>query len=334
MPRLHAVNFPNNPDTWGVTMYNEAFKLKMFQPVLGQTDSVNQLTLVMDRLSAGEEMLQKDVAFMGPQELQIAVSMAADQCGINPENIRKLKIWYRRYIQFCVQNSIPGVTDHSKSIDFFKWADMASHAYKDPQDLSRALDGAFPPAREETVHNLYRCAFWLLYMGLRTDDITKVRKQDVDFVNMRVSFEDSYYRIYEESVEAFRVARDCPEFTLYHKISIPKGSYTTRVKRIESPMLFVGARCELNKRVLMGAVNDALADAYNRGLIDKQVPTWDTWRSGWFYRLYRDELKQFQPDFRAMIMAQGRAMSHVYKDTVRAYANTYKAWKEAFGWRT
>ena len=196
-------------------MYNEQVK-EWFVSEYSKTESMrNSLHVMFEAVGKYEEEYGKDFCQMNAEELSHLLSGVV---GYRSKSKRARISSLRSYAQWCVDNNIPGATLEILNIDFdslgldkFRRQTVAS-----PQHLQRYLDSIFEKETEDTVDVVYRCFFWLAYMGImKEEDALKVDVSDVDFEDMAIHFNGKDYPFYREAIPAIR---KCATLTLFRFI--------------------------------------------------------------------------------------------------------------------
>ena len=60
---------------------------------------------------------------------------------------------------------------------------------KNPEQLDSILNAVFKPVNKNTIDNVYRCAAWLLYCGIKKTDLSSIKAEHIDVKNCRINYE-------------------------------------------------------------------------------------------------------------------------------------------------
>lgn len=107
----------------------------------------------------------------------------------------------RKYVRWCgsMWFTTSSACDEIK-IDMSKY--MSKNMVSSPQHLARILDESFKPLEDKSVDCIYRCVFWMAFVGVPHDHLTELRAKDFDLPNRILRYKGSCYDLPVESIRA------------------------------------------------------------------------------------------------------------------------------------
>lgn len=209
-------------------------------------------------------------------------------------------IRFRKYAKWRIANDLP-CSDAVFRLEADRTIAMRESMVPSPNHLARVLDATFDDPVIGSIDVIYRVFLWMGFSGLNDIDAIKVTDNELDFSSMVIRHSEKTYPIYNEAKYDFRIACDLREF------SENKRSR----KRIDGHEIMRGKE---NKRaqplevILVKTIRPTLArklEAADRENQKSALPldlgfdlTFNRiYMSGFFYRLYQQELNGNPPDF-------------------------------------
>lgn len=199
----------------------------------------------------------------------------------------------KKYLQWCLQNNIPGAIDSLKDVDKILGYDkLRTHTVANPRHLQMYLDTIFNPESENGVDNTFRCYFWLAYGGMAEEDIFTVTVNDIDLRNMIVKYKTTEIPIYKEAIQAFR---NCVELDAFQVDGGVGSKYL--IPRVTGSLLLRGTKGETKIQGFRVSLSRCSKKAIDFGKTDMKLSYFRVWLSGLFYRMHENEQIGIEPDF-------------------------------------
>lgn len=327
-------------------MYNQSQK-EWFVSECSKTESMRtSLHVMFEALGKFEEEYGKDFCQMNKEELETVLS---EIVGYRSKSKRARSSFLRSYSQWCVDNNIPGACLAVMDVDFdtvgldkFRRQTVAS-----PQHLQRYLDTVFEKESEDTVDVVYRCFFWLAYMGvMKEEDALLIDESDVDFENMAIHFNGKDYPFYREAIPCIKKCATLKSFRLIHPNYDPVSK-----PRAEGSALLRGTHDVMTVQVFRSAI--CAKAKMKKFLTEKQKDdksldlslSFDrVWLSGRFFTMLESERSGMSVDFRYLAeefmagkeynLSSGRNLIGAKTRRMASdYQKDYERWKQAYSVR-
>lgn len=184
--------YNNHQNVRRFTMYNIDQKSQFIEYVLvsckGKDIKTKRSSLInfFNRLEEIENELEKDFAEFNYEEIKIALSVL---CKRSVNYQRSILSQLRQYIEWAIdlniskdsENRLIGIT--TDDIDFsisYKFSMV-----KDEDQLVENLDLVLNPMKNDTIHNMYRGIFHLLFNGVNLKEALELKNADVDLINKK-----------------------------------------------------------------------------------------------------------------------------------------------------
>lgn len=324
-------------------MYNQELKEQFVSEHSKDEGKREVLHTLFGALGKHEERLGKDFCQMNAEELRQVVP---EIIGIRSSSRSTRKMTLHTYCQWCVDRGVPGSGMAIQEVDFNDLGTdkLRRQSVANPQHLQRYMDTIFEKETEETVDLVYRCFFWLAYIGImRDEDALNVDVSDVDLDAMAIHFGGRDYPMCMESIYCIKKCATLQEFRFLHP------NYEPRVKsRVPGTKLLRGLigtislpkfRCVINRKIRLahtlqdGEKKDPSLDlslSYNR-----------VWLSGRFYTMLENERAGMSVDFTYLaeeFMEERKYDLSERKETfstlrgriARNYRRDYERWKSVY----
>lgn len=251
----------------------------------------------------------------------------------------------REYVRWCVDNHIDGATLAIMNVDFGSVGldKMRRQSVANPQHLQRYLDSIFEKESEGTVDVVYRCFFWLAYMGvMREEDALSIDVSDVDFEDMAIHFNGRDYPFYREAIPSIKKCVTLESFRYIH----PKYNPTVK-ERAHGTKLLRGFSDTLSLQAFRNMIcrkekarKSLLAGAEEDRSLDLSLSFDRVWLSGRFFSMLENERSGMSVDFTYLAeefmegkeynLSSGRNTIEAKKRWIaRDYLRDYEQWKLA-----
>lgn len=324
-------------------MYNAELKERFVSAYSKDESKREPLYVMFEALGKCETKMGKDLCQMNEEELDQVLS---EIVGYRYSSKRTRSSSLRAYVRWCVDNHIDGATLAIMNVDFGSVGldKMRRQSVANPQHLQRYLDSIFEKESEETVDVVYRCYFWLAYMGvMREEDALSIDVSDVDFEDMAIHFNGRDYPFYREAIPSIKKCAALESFRYIHpkyspvvKERAPGTKLLRGLKDTLSPQVFRNTICkkEKERKFLTTAMgNDKsleLSLSFNR-----------VWLSGRFFSMLESERSGMSVNFTYLAeefmdgkeydLSSGRNLIGAKKRQVaRDYLRDYERWKLAY----
>lgn len=324
-------------------MYNQELKEQFVSAYSKNESKRKSLYNIFEAVGKYEEKLSKDFCQMNEEELSHVLQ---ELMGYRARSKSTRGSSLRAYARWCFDNQIPGATQAMESVDFDRVGldKMRRQSVASPQHLQRYLDSVFEKESEETVDVVYRCFFWLAYMGvMKEEDALSIDVSDVDFEDMAIHFNGKDYPFYREAVPSIKKCATLESFRYVHpnydpvlKERAPGTKLLRGLKDTRSLQVFRNTICrkERERKFLPAAIKDDKS-------LDLSLSFDRVWLSGRFFVMLENERSGMSVDFTYLAeefmegkeynLSSGRNLIGAKKRQVAGdYLRDYEQWKLAY----
>ena len=264
--------------------------------------------------------------------------MIDEVAGLRSKSAWSRLIVLKDYCRWCIATGVFGACEGMFSIDSVGLKKVRTRMVSNPMHLKRYLDSIFEDDSMETVDCIYRCCFWLMYMGYDEDVLTEINTSDVDLSNATVNVAGNQVRMYQESMESFYNAVTLRSFRFVHPNYSDKVIYRDRAP---GNRLIRGIRGAPTKNAIRSELAKRSRIAYDEGKTDIKLSMQRAKLSGIFFRKYELELAGYGVDFtdiaedfigdKVYKLDSGRnTQEYKHKKIASEYLEDYQRWKAAF----
>lgn len=264
--------------------------------------------------------------------------MIEDLVGLRVKSKWKRIILLKEYVNWCIAIGFPGACDGMLKIESVGLKKVRTQMVSGPMHLQKYLDEIFEPEQEETVDNIYRCCFWLSYMGVDEEDIVAIKCSDIDLLKRILYYKGEEIELYHVSVPAFSNAARLTEFRFKHPnyadkiVMRERAQGDTLIRGIRNAPSTMAIRSELSRRS-----KKAIEDGSTQSRISLQRAR----LSGMFYKKYELERAGCTVSFEDVAdsfigdkvykLDRGRNTQDAKKRQImNDYLQDYQRWKAAF----
>lgn len=124
-----------------------------------------------------------------------------------PESSRFTILTYiRKYTSWCIRN---GRSASDGAVLLYRPSGLdetRSDMVANPTGLQSVLDSVYSPESSMTLSVVYRCFAWCAFSGVPIEDTVCLTSESIDFGERLIRHGSHTYRLYAESVPAFKVA--------------------------------------------------------------------------------------------------------------------------------
>lgn len=272
-------------------MYNEEQKRNFINSYTDKASTVLNCTAFFQIIEPYETKWGADICTRPREDI---VKVLEATTGIRSVTKTARVSILKKYLQWCLQNEIPGAINGLDGVDKILGYDkLRSHTVANPRHLQMYLDSVFNPEDELGVDNTFRCYYWLAYGGMDEEDIFTTTIKDVDFRNMVVKYRTTEIPIYKEAIPAFR---NCVELDAFQVDPNGTGSkYMT--PRTTGALLLRGTKGDIKSQSFRVSLSRSSKRAIDFGKTDLKMSYFRAWLSGLFYRMHENEQIGIEPDF-------------------------------------
>ncbi len=324
-------------------MYNQELKEQFVSAYSKNESKRRSLYNIFEALGKYEEKLSKDFCQMNDEELNYVLQ---ELMGYRARSKTTRGSSLRAYARWCFDNQIPGAMRSMESIDFDRIGldKMRRQSVASPQHLQRYLDSVFEKESEGTVDVVYRCFFWLAYMGImKEEDALSIDISDVDFEDMAIHFNGKDYPFYREAIMSIKKCATLESFRYLHpnyepviRERAPGTKLLRGFKDVPSIHAFRNTICRKEReRKFCTAVMK------NDKSLDLSLSFDRVWLSGRFFVMLENERSGMSVDFTYLAeeFMEGRKydLSHSRnligakkRQVARDYLRDYEQWKQAY----
>lgn len=236
--------------------------------------------------------------------------------GISNEHKKLLLLSVLNYKSWYSDNFTP--EDNSRSLNKFHEMSLEIDHIKNtsvssPHYLNKFLACIFPPIKDNTSDNIYRCACWLIYMGIENEDIYNISISDIDLKNRVVNYKGKSIEIYNESIDVFK---SCVQSKSFNVMSGSRNNRLVSMPRKEGDKLLRNTNLNSNDENynFMKVYKDVLSQKIKKSGTSKDLSAWDIRVSGIFYRIARAELDLgIEPDFSCFSKSKRTKYRYLYE---------------------
>lgn len=323
-------------------MYNAELK-ERFVSAYSKDESKRKILYTMfGALEKCEEKLGKDFCQMNHEDLN---QVLPEIVGYRFRSRYSRSALLRAYCQWCVDNHVEGASMEVANVDFGELGieKMQRQSVANPQHLQRYLDCIFEKESEETVDVVFRCYYWLAYMGIMNEeDALALDVSNVDFEDMTVRIGEKEYPFYREAVPSLRKCATLQSFRYIHPfydvVRKDRAPGTKLLRGLSGDgsakaiRVVVCRKAREKKYAPAGIENDK---AMNLSLSYTRV-----WLSGRFYDMLEKERAGMSVDFTYLAeefmagktynLSSGRnSLDAKVRWYAKEYQRDYERWKQA-----
>lgn len=318
-------------------MYNEKLKNDFVEYFRQKrpNDAVEFCISTFDACEGFENEWNADLCTRNAEQL---APMIEEIVGLRVKSKWKRIILLKEYVNWCIAIGVPDVSDGMLKIESVGLKKVRTQMVSSPVHLQKYLDEIFEPEREETVDNIYRCCFWLSYMGVAEEDIVSIKCSDVDLPKRVLYYKGEEIELYHVAVPAFKNAATLTAFRFKHP------NYNDKVilrDRAEGDLLIRGIRNAPSTMAIRSELSRRSKKALEEGNTQSRVSLQRAKLSGVFYKKYELERAGCQVDFedvaeefigdRIYKLDLGRNTQDAKKRQImNDYLQDYQRWKAAF----
>ena len=201
----------------------------------------------------------------------------------------------RDYLDWCIEN-VPGTTKEFGNLQFNPTEQRKKIYVMNPAELNETLNKVLSPVSDEGFNLIIRGAIWLVFMGVRPDDIVKIKKSDYDPVSRVINFEGVVFEVFPVACEVFDKLSSLEELNYTNSNALYQGK-TIKRKRAERDEILTGFRGISDKSLYM-------IEFRRRCDTNKIECEWSytsIFNSGSFFRAYQFEQQFGELDYNMMV---------------------------------
>lgn len=258
-------------------------------------------------------------------------------CGLRQTSVVSQRSMLRSYVKWCGESGVSGVTDAAFALPNPGLEKVRRQTLKNPRHLQAFLNAICDPESDETSDNNFRSYYWLAYAGMDSEEILRVRRDEVDFDRMLVRHGGSEYPLYREALPALRNAATLTAYLYRHpNYGADKIAYRDRVP---GDLLMRGIKAVPSIAVMRVGLSRRNRRALDEGKTDLDLSYYRIWLSGVFYRMLEDELAGMPVDFvdfvndrlgdfQYQLKPGGNTQEYKRRKLAESYCADYERWKQ------
>ena len=316
-------------------MYNEERKKKFIRDYTGSLNTANVAETIFNAIEKYETAWGADLCTKSTDALQPVID---EITGLRSRSKWMSLIILKEYVKWCLAMKVPDACDGMLHIETVGLNKVKKQMVANPLHLQNYLNAIFDSEYEETIDNVYRCYFWMAYMGIDEEDVSAITTEDVNLNNYSVHYRDNDIPMYRESIKAFE------NVTLLNSFLYKHPNYEIRRNRVEGNTILRGIKTDADVMTLRRVVSLRRNEKDDNGLrsvkTDQQLSFYRVRMSGLFYRMSERERAGIPVDFSeaAVRLMEGKEYSlhgrekliHRQNRIERDYMEDYQRWKLAF----
>ena len=313
-------------------MYNEDLKLKFANTI----DSLYTRELCLStfkRVYKFENKCNKDIFEMAENEISEVLNHLVLVRGGTTNKSPQINI-LENYVKWCIENNINNSNDNIFKVSIDSSDRIKEVMVKNPEQLDSILNAVFKPVNKNTIDNVYRCATWLLYCGIKKADLSNIKAEHIDVKNCRINYESEVYELYPQSIDSIESCINLKEFTIIHP------SYLGIDNRYDGESILRTTTGDIKPDTLQQLINRKINAAAKNGISVIHLKIDKIRLSGIFYKAYVYESKGVPIDFYSIVsremkgktysVSKKNSMKTITLDRAREYMAEYVRWKNVF----
>ena len=322
-------------------MYNEDIKQKFIGNYTRSSSMQKLCEVVFNKVAKYEEEWDADVCSKTAEELQPMVDSIV---GFRSRSKWSTLVILKAYTKWCIGEGVPYACDGMLKINSVGVSNLKTKMVSFPMSLQNYLNDVCAPESLQATDNIYRCFYWLAYMGMAEEDIMNVKTSDVNFETLTITFNGKTYDIYKEALPALKNCVNLTSFYFNHPNYTAKQVWKPRV---DGDLLLRGIRGSSTVKSMRTALVKLVYDytKTNTPVVKKtkmQLSYHRVWLSGVFFRMYEKEMSGQEVDFSpaALQFMEGREYNYENsggknqnikkREIAKDYLEDYQRWKLAF----
>lgn len=323
-------------------MYNSELKSKFIAEYTSAIEMAKSCVTFFDFTEKFEAQRSADLCTFSAADLQqVADNMMTARSGGSRTRLSIL----RKYLIWCMSHGIDGARNEFQKIIVSNLDKIKRSMFSGPLQLQKFLNSALSPESEQQTDNCTRCIFWLIYGGMKIENLNRVLVSDVKLEDMIVSYDGDEYPIYREGMAAFKNCKRLTQF-LYTHHSAAGNDYEVMRDRCAGKELIRGVRSVPSIATIRSLITKTSVQSSESTGVEVRYSNYNVWLSGLFFRMYETEQYVGHISFigAANDLVQGK--KYKYGDVTeekrktldfarrnnyaKQYLMDYQNWKDAF----
>ena len=309
-------------------MYNEKLKRRFIESYTGSESTAGFCERLFETVARDEEKAGADICTWSSEALSPVLERISRIRSIDRQpHLYVLK----KYAKWCAENGVEGATLNLCGASVTGLSKIREYMVSGPEDLQNYLNAVFESEAEQSTDSVYRCAYWLAFMGVDKEDAVELHRSDVDLTGRVLNCRDRKIALYDLSLDAFR---NCALLT----------AFRYREKwwpRMSDTMLLSAVKAVYTTDKLKVAMSSKAKKAADAGLTSKRLSYERVEQSGLFYRMKEREMAGYGADFSEATEAfmrgreykldkNGGTIESIRGRILSDYEKDYRQWKTAF----
>lgn len=316
-------------------------KLKANKPSM-----ITRAEMALNNIEKYEQSWGKDISCQ--EDINELQKIVDEFSGISTSTRDGRLVALREYCKWCLNEKIEGANSNLLEINGPTSDKLENKTVANPLELQIHLNKILQPENLENIHNVYRAFVWLAYIGFSEKEVNGISCDDVDLESMRITYNDSMFDIYPESLRCIKNCKYMRTFKYSHPLY---KENTIDRERVSGNLLLRGFRSDPKESPyykLNAVISRAQTQAFRAGEITKKVTYHSVWLSGIFYRALQKEQQGISADFYGVAIRYWENISrnnsnddivfdpdnNTHRKRVllleKSFTNDYKRWKKIF----
>ena len=305
-------------------MYNHDQKVAFIRAYTVSVRVAKTLEMIFTSIEPIEVRFGTDLCTFTDEQMQ-SVSEALG--GSSSSALLSAQTYIRAYAKWCVGTNKPGARKELTTLRLVSSLKMAEKMVAGPLDLQRVLDSVLTPESDLTADNIIRAYFWLVFAGIRREDIDTLTAENVDLTRMEVRVGHLTFPIYRQAEASIRNAVELTAFRYIHPLYEPVMKQRYPGRRIMRMIKSDIDHGEIEKMFSRKCAASNLPVKRHFSYVTLR-------KSGFFYRYYMLEREGVADPFNeaayGFIGPDRLSSSEAKYQTTRALYRDYLMWKDAF----
>lgn len=317
-------------------MYNEELKRKFLKEYTKSESTAQVCKVTFEAFEPYEVEWDADLCTRSAEILQPVVD---ELSGLRTRTKWTRLMVLKDYVKWCLAQGVEGACNGMLEINTTGLDKVILETVSSPRQLQKFLDEVCLPESEQATDNIYRCFYWLAFMGLPEEHILNVRVSDVDFETLTVRYANREFPMYRESLPAFKNCVTLTQFKFVHpNYGADKIIYNDRV---DGDILIRGVRQIASSKTIRVELSRRNAKALAKNHTTKKLSYLRVWMSGLFYDMYEREragepvdfisaAREFTKGKRYKLESGRNSQESKVRRVARDYEEDYRRWKIAY----
>ena len=304
-------------------MYNSEQKLRFISEITTSHEVAKSYERLFNRISSIEETNNTDLCCMDKSHIDdVITEVLSAKSSTNRSYLRLIKT----YLKWCYEHGLSKMYVDVDTIDVNTASNIRLSFVSSADDLASRLDELFYEDSKETQDIIYRCFFWLAFMGVPRQSAIAILNKDVDIYKGVIMVEGFAYGIPVQAIGTFAACKECTSFNM------GRFDHIKTVERSDGDLFLRTISGDIEN--MWESIGSAVHKRKKKRGCNFNLSYINILLSGAFYHAYINERNGIPVDFSIVAQKLSRVdkqvQSTIYSAKAR-YKKIYYEWKEAFG---